>query len=235
MKLHLDADRLPAIKRRLREAFPSSKPSVRIEAFARGVDFKTHAALLSALQTGPRSVELNDAAFEQYFIAHSVQPAPRTFRRAVIRACIEPLLETNWRLTAHGYGVPDSYGGSGPLYTEEMARSRAAFFDDRFCDQFELALLFLQNCDRRKTLNRNASSYGMKHTAENISREFGVRTDLGNYVANGVFIAAAAYDGYELRPVDTFSLNAYLNISERSRKLFKDRDWVRHRLTDQPI
>ena len=176
MKLHLDADRLPAIKRRLREAFPSSKPSVRIEAFARGVDFKTHAALLSALQTGPRSVELNDAAFEQYFIAHSVQPAPRTFRRAVIRACIEPLLETNWRLTAHGYGVPDNYGGSGPLYTVEMARSRAAFFDDRFCDQFELALLFLQNCDRRKTLYRNASSYGMKRTAENISREFGART-----------------------------------------------------------
>ena len=121
MKLHLDADRLPAIKRRLREAFPSSKPSVRIEAFARGIDFKTHAALLSALQNGPLSVELNDTAFEQYFIAHSVQPAPRTFRRAVIRACIEPLLKTNLRLTTHGYGVPDSYGGSGPLYTEEMA------------------------------------------------------------------------------------------------------------------
>ena len=35
------------------------------------------------------------------------------------------------------------------------------------------------------------TSYGLKHRAENLSRDFGMFNYLGNYVSNGMLIAAA--------------------------------------------
>ncbi|MGC6500822.1 MAG: hypothetical protein ACON4C_11565 [Henriciella sp.] len=221
MRVYLSASDIPVVKRWLRQAIPNVQASIRTEAMARGFGFNTNAALLAEVKTGNVSLEVNEIKFVDFLHQRGSNPPDRTLPRAVIRTLIEPVLEANPRLTTHGFGVPNSYGWSGPKYTNEVKRSRDEYYDDWQCDQFELALLLLQHCQKRKTLNRNVTSYGLKHTAERISREHKIRTDLGNYVSNGVLIAAAFYEGFDVRPIEWGSLNAYLNISSKSLKHFK--------------
>ncbi len=71
--------------------------------------------------------------------------------------------------------------------------------------EIDLARRWLQTQTRRKTVNRNRASYGLKHYAERA---------LGAYVANGAFIAAALLDGWIVRRCSEISPNAWLNIGE---------------------
>ena len=221
MRVSLSASNIPAVKRWLRQAMPDVQASIRTEAMARGFGFNTNAALLTAVKTGNVSLTVNEIEFVEFLQQRDLSALDRILSRAIIRTLIESILEANPRLTTHGFGVPDSYGWSGPKYINEVKRSRDEFYNDWQCDQFELALLLLQHCDKRKSLNRNVSSYGLKHTAERISREHKIRTDLGNYVSNGVLIAAAISESFDVRPIDWRSLNAYLNISSKSLNHFK--------------
>ncbi|CAN7620545.1 hypothetical protein HW571_27750 [Agrobacterium genomosp. 3] len=53
----------------------------------------------------------------------------------------------------------------------------------------------------------------MKHRAEDLSRAFGLFTYLGNYVSNGMLLAAAFAAGFSVKRVADDSYNAYLNVS----------------------
>ncbi|MCW9035233.1 MAG: hypothetical protein OQJ97_13510 [Rhodospirillales bacterium] len=83
-------------------------------------------------------------------------------------------------------------------------------------DQLELALIYIDMQTPRKTINRDFSSYGLKHRAENLSRKQKLFTHLGNYVSNGMLIVAALIRGFDCKPTGPGSLNAYFNISSRS-------------------
>lgn len=61
--------------------------------------------------------------------------------------------------------------------------------------------------ERRKTINPDYGSYGLKHLAER---------HLGAYVANGEFIAAAIIGGYTYRREEGTSPNATFGMSSRS-------------------
>ncbi|NHF61851.1 hypothetical protein [Microcella pacifica] len=63
------------------------------------------------------------------------------------------------------------------------------------------------NVERRKTINPDYGSYGLKHMAER---------HLGAYVANGEFIAAAIIAGYPYRRGEGTSPNATFGMSSRS-------------------
>jgi len=222
MKVRLRNSDLPNYKRYLRAAFPGLKASVRMEAMARGLGFKSYSTLLSAISSSRQTCALSEDRFIAYSERHGYVADRRQFSRASVRVMLKSVLDLNDRLTTHGYHLPDRFGGAGPKYTSEFSRARAEFYQDAFCDQFELALLLLQCAERRKTLNRNFTTYNLKHTAENISRKHLLRTDLGNYVCNGVFIAAAIYEEFDVRPTSWDSMSGYLNISSKSRAAFKD-------------
>ena len=64
-------------------------------------------------------------------------------------------------------------------------------------------LLEHDGLDRRKTINMNHSSYGLKHAVER---------DKDEYVANGEFICAALALGYKMRRPKHKTANAYFNI-----------------------
>jgi hypothetical protein len=68
---------------------------------------------------------------------------------------------------------------------------------------------WLRTQDRRVTLNRSHTSYGLKHIAESA---------MGCYIANGSLIAAALLDGWTVARSYCGSPNAMLNISERTIK-----------------
>jgi len=67
---------------------------------------------------------------------------------------------------------------------------------------------------RRKTVNRLHTSYGYKHMAEK---------DIGEYVTNGCFIAAAVHCGFDYSPCADNSPNVWFNISEKSLGIKRER------------
>lgn len=236
MRVYLNSNHVRILKRRALEAMPNVSASCRVEALARGLGFNTYAGLRSALNAGSVLAEIDEKAFTEHLHRKGTQVGPRVLQRVIIRTLLEPIIEANPWLTTHGFGVPRHRYSTAEAFREEMESSRQEFSKDKTCDQFELALIMLQRCERRKTLNRDFHTYNLKHTAENLSREMEFRTELDNYISNGVFIAAALYEGFEVRRISWDSLSGYLNISSKSVKLFQDANSVRRLLgEDQPI
>tara|TARA_R110000868_G_scaffold133329_1_gene344900 strand:+ start:1568 stop:1900 length:333 start_codon:yes stop_codon:yes gene_type:complete len=67
-------------------------------------------------------------------------------------------------------------------------------------------LFIVDGLERRKTINENQNSYGLKHDVE---RYF------SKYIANGEFICAALYLGYKMK---VRGPNAWFNIKQVQRK-----------------
>lgn len=85
-----------------------------------------------------------------------------------------------------------------------MEESRTRLLNDlatcqKVCDWLKA------NAVSRKTLNTKMGSYGWKHVVE---------TEIGHYVTNGAFIAAAIHCGFNYKRCSSDSPNAYFNIRE---------------------
>lgn len=213
---------LSSIKESLRRDHPDTRPSHRMEAVAKGLGFLTYAALLSSLKTGALSVVVDDQAFcASLGVAHTSEKGKpvRSLSRGIARAMLRKVLDAHPELTQRGFDAV-WLGGRDELRKSKeerevlfQERRREAYEDDWSADQFELALIFLSRQKKIKSLNRQMGSYSLKHGAENLSRSFGLFTYLGNYVSNGMFLAAAYATGFTVRGVAFDSYNAYLNIS----------------------
>lgn len=92
----------------------------------------------------------------------------------------------------------------------QLAEDRETISEPRSLAQFLATRQWLRRFEKRKTLNRKGSSYGLKHVAE---------TDIG-YMTNGVFIAAAIAEGFAVKRFED-TPNALLNITQRA--------WTRER------
>lgn len=75
--------------------------------------------------------------------------------------------------------------------------------------QFQLCCQWLEMCEPVKTINRDISSYGLKHKVEK---------HFGEYVTNGAFIAAVIHLGIPYKTWPNFP-NVHIAISKRSLKL----------------
>ena len=73
--------------------------------------------------------------------------------------------------------------------------------------------MYLQHLDKRKTINGNCSTYGLKHGVENYMEHLGIRD---YYVANGAFICAAHFMGFRTEQGINGRANGYVNYSSRS-------------------
>ena len=219
----------------MKDSLPDWGAARRIELVARGLGFTSNAALRAKLDDQPFAATVDERAAAEFAHSVSLHLPRRLLSRTLARSMMEPIVEENPILTMHGFGIPDRHGFYGPKYEDEFKRSRAAFYDESGCDQFELALLLLQHAPRRKTLNMKNWSYGIKHIAEDISRAHGVRTDLGNYVSNGSIIVAAYYEGFLVRRARHRSLNAFLNISARCSDEFASAANIREKLGAEAI
>jgi len=227
MHLLVHESNLPSIKESLRKAHPDSKSTKRTEAAAKALGFFTYASLLSSLKTGVVPVSVDD---EDYCSRLAVPTKldggkpDRALSRAVARAMLRKVLDEQLELTLRGFDA--AWLGSRDelrkprdereaLFAE---RRREAYEDDWAADQFELALIFLSRQVIIKSLNRKMGSYGLKHRAEDLSRSYGLFTHLGDYVSNGMLIAAAYATGFTVKRAAFDSYNAYLNISMQTLK-----------------
>jgi len=73
--------------------------------------------------------------------------------------------------------------------------------------EFQAVCDFLnENIGQRKTVNFSGSSYGLKHTVERA---------IGNYVANGMFIASALACGYKMKYKSVYGPNSFFAMSQK--------------------
>jgi hypothetical protein len=221
VQLPLCLDDLSALKSDLRRIHLTTAATRRTEGAARGLGFGSYAALRSALQGGPRVVRPDDQVFADYI---SYQPeegkGPRSLSRAIARIAVRRVIERQPRLTECGFDSPyRRLVGDGKITPAERRAAfdtrREATLSDYNMDEFELAWIYLSMQGRRKTINFDFGSYGLKHRAENLSRKYGMHEHLGNYVSNGMFIIAALASGFEAKQID-YDLNACFNISSKT-------------------
>jgi hypothetical protein len=104
-------------------------------------------------------------------------------------------------LTYYGVGL---YESPKQPTSEELRRGQERLLESsaictKVCE-------WLASIEPAKAINRHRTSYGLKHTAER---------QIGEYVSNGVFIAAAIHCGFSYR-LDGDSANMLFAISERS-------------------
>jgi hypothetical protein len=103
------------------------------------------------------------------------------------------------QLAYFGVGLYES-----PITSEKLRQGREQLLESsaictKVCE-------WLASIKRSKTINRERNSYGLKHMAEQ---------EIGEYVSNGVLIAAAIHSGFAYR-LDGDSPYMMFGMSERS-------------------
>lgn len=220
MRLPITIHDIDSLKRDLKAAYPNVKPTSLVEGTARGLGYNTYASLRATLASGPRDVEANDHLFSDYI---DQQPengkAPRGLSRALARIAVRKVLEAHPDLTQRGFDDIWAKEIEGNSFEERkilFAERRKAALSNGAMDEFELAFIYLTKQERRKTLNRDWSTYNLKHSAERLVRQDKLFTHLGDYVSNGMLIVAAIMLGFEVKQISFRNPNGFLNISSKT-------------------
>lgn len=89
-------------------------------------------------------------------------------------------------------------------------------FEDLPSYKKELLIQFCYKFDDIKSINRNHTSYSLKHLFENYHRDSFYKCNDDSYITNGQFKGAMLYCGFNVKNKE--DLNWEFNISERSFK-----------------
>jgi hypothetical protein len=123
----------------------------------------------------------------------------------VLAAALEDMrriLDREPQLGDFGFGVYDERGKTAAERQTELEHQRTLISEPRSLAALIAARSWLRQFRKIKALNNRGTSYGLKHVAEH---------DIG-YLTNGVFIAAALAEGFDVKR-ENRSPNAVLNIS----------------------
>jgi hypothetical protein len=115
--------------------------------------------------------------------------------------------------------------GSGPVHDEWVRNNgeidrllakhdhagRALYYAAaKLAAQMERATAWLMRCTKTQAISRAATSYGLKHLAEDWHAARGAPH--GGYISNGVLLMAASRLGFQIEPIPG-TPNAWLNLS----------------------
>jgi hypothetical protein len=221
MRVTITSDDLQSIKDYLHASLPDRRPSHRLEAAARAFGFTTYAGLREALAAGPVTLEADDLRFcsELALAFETEKDFQRHLSRSIARIALHRILDDHPMLTQRGFDsawLGNSRETALPLSQRKALlaeRRREAYESNWGLDQFELAWIYLSRQKKIRSFNQQIGSYGLKHRAENLQRVHGMFVPLGNYVSNGMLIAAAYALDFEVKPIAPDNYNARFNIS----------------------
>lgn len=118
---------------------------------------------------------------------------------------LEKIMRENPLLNTIGFGMSTStYYKSSSDRKAAVIKRRADLIGQ--LDTCRKVATWLKQCTKAEArINRKCGSYTWKHIVEK---------ELGTYVSNGAFIAAAIYCGYKCEPIkEDENPNAYFNIA----------------------
>ncbi|RTL62153.1 MAG: hypothetical protein EKK42_32770 [Pseudonocardiaceae bacterium] len=207
MKLIITLTDIEHMKDALRASLLDVKSSHRVEALARGLGWATNASMRAALAGAPAETSPNEAAFLYYLRQHSFEAPSGSLMRAFAQAGLRRVMDLEPELSGFGYRVARDRGETHEEAEARFLENRAEMLGEPGVDEFIRATEFLSKFGRRKSLNRKRTSYGLKHDAERAT---------GDYVSNGMLIAAALAMGFATERTHAGSPNAYFNISSKT-------------------
>lgn len=121
-------------------------------------------------------------------------------------------------LTTFGLGVGRQHNKNLATFEAEFARARAELSTPEVLDQVQTCADWLALQRPTKTLNRERTSYQLKHDVERwVSRT----RKKHQYISNGGFVAAALGLGFSFKPA---GWSVYLNLSKRQLRLVAEGD-----------
>jgi hypothetical protein len=176
LRIPISSSNLDTLKHDLIRALPKVKSSHRVEALARGLGFRSNAALRAELQLDtPIAVILNGNAFLRYLSAHKFNASAIHLYRSAGRIAIQNVLTKIPQLSMRGFGLgsperkPDRSRESLRERQSQLIESRKELLGDDAVEQFLLSLAFLARVQPTKTIRPNTNSYSLKHMAENFA------------------------------------------------------------------
>ena len=205
MKSIVTLNDIEYMKDALRASLPDVKSSHRVEALVRGLGWATNASMRAGLAAAPETAP-DEGAFLDYLRRHSFDAPIGTLLRAFAQAGLRRAMDLAPELSGFGYRVTRDRGETPEEAEARFLKNRAEMLGEQGVDEFIRAAEFLSKFGRRKSMNRKRSSYGLKHDAER---------EAGDYVTNGMLIAAALALGFSAERTHAGSPNAYFNISSR--------------------
>ncbi|MEA2880605.1 MAG: hypothetical protein QOF14_5801 [Hyphomicrobiales bacterium] len=222
LRIALTPAAVDLIKADLAKTLASVKSSHRIEAVARGLGFRTNAAMRAAMTTNlPLQAEVRWHPFASYLAEKGFAPEIAPFFHCCARVALNAVMQAHPRLTLWGIETGERErlpGGARETleqYRALSAATRAELMKRDSIEQFLLSLALLAEVRATKTIS-DSSSYWVKHIAENFPCRYPHGATLGPaYVANGAVIAAAAHAGFIVREYPG-SPNTGFNMSRRS-------------------
>jgi hypothetical protein len=206
MKSTITLTDIEHMKDALRAPLADVKSSHRVEALARGLGWATNASMRAALTAAPAEAVPNEGVFLDYLRQHSFEAPSGSLVRAFAQAGVRRAMDFEPELSGFGYRVARDRNETAEEAEARFLASRADMLGQHGVDEFIRAVEFLSKFGRRKSMNRKRSSYGLKHDAERVA---------GDYVANGIMIAAALAMGFSAERTQAGSPNAYFNISTK--------------------
>ena len=225
MKLPISLREIEYIKDALRKALPDVKSSHRVEAMARGLGWRTHAAMRAALIGGFVEAKADEDTFVAYLRQHSFYAPRDCLTRALAKAGIRRAMDIEPWLTRVGYSTfrePNLHRMGPRSVTPEyrllvaaerramFTKLRAAMLDDLAVDGFVSAVTYLSRFRRRETINSKRSSSRINQDAQKFTKE---------RIENGMLIAAALALGFTAQPTYPGSVRAFFNISFNARNV----------------
>lgn len=204
MKSIVTLNDIERMKDALRASLPDVKSSHRVEALARGLGWTTNASMRAALATAPAGTAPDEGAFQDYLRQHSFDAPGGTLLRALAQAGLRKAMDLAPELSSFGYRVTRGRSETAEEAEARFLENRDEMLGKHGLEEFIRAAEFLSKFGRRKSMNPKRSSYGLKHDAER---------EAGDYVANGMLIAAALALGFSAERTHAGWPNAYFNIS----------------------
>ncbi len=174
MKAHISLTDVDAIKVELLRLLPDVKSSHRGEAMARGLGSGSNAALRAELVTGATVRPVDNGAFSSYLKEHGFEDssydalveAVVRCKFAAERAAIEAVMSKEPNLTYFGFGVFDDRKKTPEQRATEFAEGRRSMLGAHAVDEFMRACEYLAQREKRATISKSGTSYGLKHKAE---------------------------------------------------------------------
>ena len=117
---------------------------------------------------------------------------------------MKKILKQHPDLSGHGWR-------DGGMTQTEFQQDRKWMLTPEAFVQFYNACKWIRLMDPIQSINRNVTSYGLKHMAERYQN---------TYIANGILIAAALDAGYRYRKCRNNSPNCRFNMSQKSIKQY---------------